>query len=47
MPHRRFKKSQPINSISLLPDLGMTVKDIEADIKRYYGHRLGRDENCK
>jgi starch phosphorylase len=47
MPHRRFKKSQPINSISLLPDLGMTVKDIEADIKRYYGHRLGRDESCK
>ena len=25
----------------------MNAKDIEADIKRYYGHRLGRDENCK
>ncbi|MEI8208200.1 MAG: glycogen/starch/alpha-glucan phosphorylase [Methylococcales bacterium] len=47
MPHRRFKKSQPIKSISALPDLGMNAKQIEADIKSYYGHRLGMDENCK
>ena len=47
MPHRRFKKSKPVNSISDLSDLGMDAKEIEADIKRYYGHRLGRDENCK
>ena len=47
MPHNRFKKSQPVSSISTLPDLGMDLKDIEADLKRYYCHRLGRDENCK
>ena len=47
MPHRRLKKSQPIFSITTLPDLGIDLKDIEADFKRYYGHRLGRDENCR
>ena len=47
MPHRRLKKSQPIFSITTLPDLGIDIKDIEADFKRYYGHRLGRDENCR
>jgi len=25
----------------------MDKKQIESDFKRYYGHRLGRDENCK
>ena len=25
----------------------MDKKEIESDFKRYYGHRLGRDENCK
>jgi starch phosphorylase len=25
----------------------MDTKEIEHDFKRYYGHRLGRDENCK
>ena len=25
----------------------MDKKQIEGDFKRYYGHRLGRDENCK
>ena len=47
MPHRRFKKSNPVSSLSDLQDLGMTAKEIEDDIKRYYGHRLGRDESCK
>ena len=47
MPHRRLKKSQPIFSITTLPDLGIDLKDIQADFKRYYGHRLGRDENCR
>ena len=47
MPHRRFKKSQPISSIAALPDLGLDIKEIEFDLKRYYAHRLGRDENCK
>ena len=47
MPHRRLKKSQPVFSITTLPDLGIDIKDIEDDFKRYYGHRLGRDENCR
>ncbi len=46
MPNRRFKKSQPKSTITTLPDLGMDKKHLEADFKRYYGHRLGRDENC-
>ncbi|MEI6335490.1 MAG: glycogen/starch/alpha-glucan phosphorylase [Methylococcaceae bacterium] len=47
MPHRRLKTSEPIFSITTLPDLGLDIKDIEDDFKRYYGHRLGRDENCR
>ncbi|MSP27923.1 MAG: glycogen/starch/alpha-glucan phosphorylase [Methylococcales bacterium] len=46
MSHRRFKTSSPKSHITTLPDLGMDEKHIEADFKRYYGHRLGRDENC-
>ncbi len=47
MPHRRFKTSQPIKTIFTLPDLGMDAKHIKADLKSYYGHRLGMDEHCK
>jgi starch phosphorylase len=47
MPNRHLKKSQPVFSITTLPDLGIDIKDIEDDFKRYYGHRLGRDENCR
>ncbi len=46
MPYRRFKKSSPKSTITTLPNLGMDIKHLEADFKRYYGHRLGRDENC-
>ncbi|MFI3189804.1 glycogen phosphorylase [Crenothrix sp. D3] len=46
MPHRRFKTSSPKPHITTLPDLGMDEQHIEADFKRNYGHRLGRDENC-
>ncbi|NOU20808.1 MAG: glycogen/starch/alpha-glucan phosphorylase [Methyloglobulus sp.] len=47
MPHRNFKKSKPSSTICALPDLGMEEQHLVADFKRYYGHRLGRDENCK
>ncbi|CAG7856992.1 glycogen phosphorylase [biofilm metagenome] len=47
MPHRTFKKSSPSLTICTLPELGMNQSEIVADFKRYYGHRLGRDENCK
>lgn len=46
MPHRRFDKSKPKAHITDLPDLGMDKEHLEADFKRYYGHRLGRDEYC-
>ncbi|MGR8978592.1 MAG: glycogen/starch/alpha-glucan phosphorylase [Gammaproteobacteria bacterium] len=46
MPTRRFKTSQPKSNITQLPELGMDKKHLEADFKRYYGHRLGRDEHC-
>ncbi|MDD1613560.1 MAG: glycogen/starch/alpha-glucan phosphorylase, partial [Methylococcaceae bacterium] len=47
MPHRRLKTSQSIFSITTLPVLGVDKKEIENDFKHYYGHRLGRDENCR
>ncbi|MBK8815344.1 MAG: glycogen/starch/alpha-glucan phosphorylase [Methylococcaceae bacterium] len=47
MPHRNFKKSTPRPTICSLPELGMDEEQLTADFKRYYGHRLGRDENCK
>lgn len=47
MPHRIFEKSKPKAAICKLPHLGMNKKDFVADFKRYYGHRLGRDENCR
>jgi starch phosphorylase len=46
MPNRRFTKSQPKSSITALPKLGMDKTHLEEDFKRYYGHRLGRDEHC-
>ncbi len=47
MPHRNFKKSKPSSAICSLPHLGMDKKHLIDDFKRYYGHRLGRDENCQ
>jgi starch phosphorylase len=47
MSHRTFEKSKPKMAISKLPHLGMEKKDFIEDFKRYYGHRLGRDENCR
>ena len=47
MPLRRLKTSPPVFSITTLPDLGLDIKDIKDDFKRYYGHRLGRDETCR
>jgi len=46
MPKRQFKKSQPKTDITKLPGLGMDTNGLKDDFKRYYGHRLGRDENC-
>ena len=47
MPHRIFQKSKPKATITKLPHLGVHKKDFIADFKRYYGHRLGRDANCR
>jgi starch phosphorylase len=47
MSHRNFKKSRPNPAITRLPKLGMDKGHLVADFKHYYGHRLGRDENCK
>lgn len=46
-PSRRFKNSKPIATITKLPFLGMDAQQIEADFKRYYSYRLGRDETCR
>jgi len=47
MPTRSFEKSKPKANITKLPNLGMDKKDFVADFKRYYSHRLGRDELCR
>ncbi len=47
MPHRVFQKSKPKAIISKLPHLGMNKQNFIDDFKRYYGHRLGRDKNCR
>ncbi len=47
MPNRSFEKSKPKANITKLPSLGMDKKDFVADFKRYYSHRLGRDELCR
>ena len=47
MPHRNFKKSKPTSAICSNPALGMDQQHLVTDFQRYYGHRLGRDENCK
>ncbi len=47
MPNNIFKKSTPCASITNLPDLGLEKDDFIADFKRYYSHRLGRDQNCR
>jgi len=47
MPNRCFDKSNPVASITDLPTLGLDKADFVADFKRYYSHRLGRDEYCQ
>jgi len=47
MPNRTFNKSTPISSITTVPKLGEKKSDFIADFKRYYSHRLGRDEFCR
>ncbi len=47
MPNNIFKKSTPCSSITDLPELGVKKADFIADFKRYYSHRLGRDQNCR
>jgi len=47
MPNRTFNKSTPISSITNVPKLGEKKSDFIADFKRYYSHRLGRDEYCR
>ncbi|MGR9086666.1 MAG: glycogen/starch/alpha-glucan phosphorylase [Gammaproteobacteria bacterium] len=46
LPNRSFRKSKPIPTITELPELGMDERNLEADFKRYYIYRLGRDETC-
>ncbi|MDC9728751.1 MAG: glycogen/starch/alpha-glucan phosphorylase [Methyloprofundus sp.] len=47
MPNRNFTKSTPIPSITEVPKLGSNKADFINDFKRYYSHRLGRDEYCR
>ncbi|MDQ7090521.1 MAG: glycogen/starch/alpha-glucan phosphorylase [Methylococcales bacterium] len=47
MPHRVFKKSKPKAIICKLPNLGMDKQNFINDFKQYYGHRLGRDKECR
>jgi starch phosphorylase len=42
-----FFKRLPSATVGTLPNLGMTQTHLLHDFKRYYGYRLGRDENCR
>lgn len=43
----QYSKIKPNFAVSKLPKLGMSPKHLLHDFKRYYGYRLGRDENCQ
>ncbi len=47
MPVKPLAKSQPAESITDLPRLGLSPKDIKADYKRHFNYTLGRDRHCK
>ncbi|HWP01289.1 MAG TPA: glycogen/starch/alpha-glucan phosphorylase [Methylococcus sp.] len=47
MPTRRFKKSNPTAMLTEMPALGMTAKNLSADIRRHWNCTLGRDRNCR
>lgn len=47
MSKNLFRKSNPKPEITALPRLGIDRRQIAIDFKRYYSHRLGRDENCR
>lgn len=47
MHSKKFTRSKPAANITKLSPLGLESKHLVADFKRYYGHRLGRDENCR
>jgi glycogen phosphorylase len=47
MHSKKFTSSKPAANITKLSPLGLESKHLVADFKRYYGHRLGRDENCR
>ncbi|MEQ1557946.1 MAG: glycogen/starch/alpha-glucan phosphorylase [Methyloglobulus sp.] len=44
---KKHFKSKPNTKVGALPDIGMGKQHLLHDFKRYYGHRLGRDENCR
>jgi len=46
MLDHHFKTSKPKPAFCALPDLGMDKEQLAADFKRYYTHRIGRDEKC-
>ncbi len=47
MPVKPLAKSQPAESITDLPPLGLSPKDIKVDYKRHFNYTLGRDRHCK
>ncbi|MCD2449036.1 glycogen/starch/alpha-glucan phosphorylase [Methylicorpusculum oleiharenae] len=47
MHSKKFTSSKPAANITKLSPLGLESNHLVADFKRYYGHRLGRDENCR
>lgn len=46
MPNNIFKKNKSCADMPKLPKLKLAKKDIMADFKHYYSHRLGIEQNC-
>ncbi|MGC2166327.1 MAG: glycogen/starch/alpha-glucan phosphorylase [Gallionella sp.] len=47
MAHKQVVTSNPKETLTELPSLGMDSSSIAADFKRYFSHTLGREKTCK
>lgn len=47
LPYTTLKQSKPVSTLTELPPLGMSAKDISEDYRRYFSYTLGRDKHCR
>ncbi|WP_295100283.1 glycogen/starch/alpha-glucan phosphorylase [uncultured Candidatus Kuenenia sp.] len=47
LPYKTLKQSKPVSTLTELPPLGMSAKDIGEEYRRYFSNTLGRDKHCR